>query len=91
MCEIDIGNLKYTRNTYKIGSGTKLLFTFLSLKIFRHEEREAQSFYADCFYIVSSQPNQRTNSSGLGGPQKSTFFLPGKNSTLTYPTNAQRP
>ena len=49
-----------SKNTklYEIGSGTKLLFTFLSLKVFRHEERETQSFYADCFYIVSSQPNQ---------------------------------
>ena len=57
MCEIDIGNLK-TRN-----SGNwfryETLFTFLSLKVFRHEETETQSFYADCFYIVSSQPNQR--------------------------------
>ena len=44
---------------YEIGSATKIWFTFLSLKIFRHEERETQSFYADCFYIVSSQPNQR--------------------------------
>ena len=26
---------------------------------FWHEERETQSFYADCFYIVSTQPNQR--------------------------------
>ena len=50
-----------SKNTklYEIGSGTKLLFTFLSLKVFRHEERETQSFYADCFYIVSSQTNQR--------------------------------
>ena len=31
----------------------------MSLKVFRHEERETQSFYADCFYIISSQPNQR--------------------------------
>ena len=45
---------------YEIGSVTKFLFTFLSLKVFRHEERETQSFYADCLYIVSSQPNQRT-------------------------------
>ena len=37
----------------------KLLFTFLSLKVFPHEERETQSFYADCFYIFSSQHNQR--------------------------------
>ena len=45
----------------EIGSGTKRLFTFLSLKVFPHEERErhTQSFYADCFYIVSSQTNQR--------------------------------
>ena len=51
-----------SKNTklYEIGSSTKLLFTFLSLKVLRHEERETQSFYADCFYIVSSQPNQRT-------------------------------
>ena len=50
-----------SKNTklYEIDSGTKLLFTFLSLKVFRHEEWETQSFYADCFYIVSSQPNQR--------------------------------
>ena len=45
---------------HEIGSGTKLLFPFLSLKVFRHEERETQSFYADYFYIVSSQTNQRT-------------------------------
>ena len=31
---------------HEIGSGMKLLFTFLSLKVFRHEERETQSFYA---------------------------------------------
>ena len=54
ICEKDIGNPKI----YEIGSGTKLFITF-ELKVFRHEEREIQSFYADCFYIVSSQPNQR--------------------------------
>ena len=48
-----------THDIHEIGSGTKLLFTFLSLKVFRHEEREAQSFYADCFYIFSFQSNQR--------------------------------
>ena len=59
MCEIDIGNPKYTRNTLRLlSSGTKLFITF-ELKVIRHEERETQSFYADCFYIVSSQPNQR--------------------------------
>ena len=49
-----------SKNTklYEIGSGTKLFITF-ELKVIRHEERETQSFYADCFYIVSPQPNQR--------------------------------
>ncbi len=37
----------------------KVLFIFLSLKVSRHEERDIQYFYADCFYVVSSQPNQR--------------------------------
>ena len=51
MCEIDIGNLKYMRNTLRLlSSGTKLFITF-ELKVIRHEERETQSFYADCFYI----------------------------------------
>ena len=27
--------------------------------VIRHKESEIHSFYADCFYIVSSQPNQR--------------------------------
>ena len=59
MCEIDIGNPKYTRNTLRLlSSGTKLFINF-ELKVIRHEERETISFYADCFYIVSSQPNQR--------------------------------
>ena len=60
---------------YEIGSVTKLFITFefkvirqkretqrllkvIKLKVIR-QERETQSFYADCFYIVSSQPNQR--------------------------------
>ena len=52
---------KESKNTKlcEIGSGTKLYSAFLSLKVFRHEDRETQSFYADCFYIVSSQPKQR--------------------------------
>ena len=55
-----------SKNTklYEIGSGTKLLFTFLSLKVFRHEERETQSFYADCFSHrqLSTQPTCGTHS-----------------------------
>ena len=43
---------------HEIGSGTKLYY--LWVKGFSTlGERETQSFYADCFYIVSSQPNQR--------------------------------
>ena len=55
ICEKDTGNIK-TRN-YEISSGTKLFITF-ELKVIRHEEKETQSFYADYFYIVSSQPNK---------------------------------
>ena len=47
-------NLK-TRNWFRYETFIHL-FEF---KGFRHEERETQSFYADCFYIVSSQLNQR--------------------------------
>ena len=43
---------------HEIGSGTKFFITF-ELKVIRHEERDTQSFYADCFYIVSSQHNER--------------------------------
>ena len=43
-----------SKNTklYEIGSGTKLLFTFLSLKVSPWGERDT------IFYIVSFQPNQ---------------------------------
>ena len=56
ICEIDIGNLKTrkSRNWFRY----ETLFTFLSFEFF-DMRRETQSFYADCFYIVSSQPNQR--------------------------------
>ena len=43
---------------HKIGSGTKLYYLWVKgYPIWG--ERDTQSFYADCFYIVSSQPNQR--------------------------------
>ena len=56
MCEIDIGNLKdeALRNWFRYET-----FITFELKVIRHEERETQSFYADCFYIVSFQPYQR--------------------------------
>ena len=60
MCEIDIRNPKYTRNNLRLlSSGTKLFITFEFKGYSTRGERETQSFYADCFYIVSSQPNQR--------------------------------
>ena len=46
ICEMDIGNLK-ARNFTKLVQVQNFLFTFLNLKVFRHEESEAQSFYAD--------------------------------------------
>ena len=48
-----------SKNTklYKIGSGTKLYYLWVK-GFSTWGERDTQSFYADCFYIVSSQPNQ---------------------------------
>ena len=48
MCEIDIGNPKYTTFTKLVQVRN---FITLELKVIRYEERETQSFYADCFYI----------------------------------------
>ena len=56
MCEIDKGNPKYTTFTEFVQVRNFITF---ELKFIRHEERDTQSFNADCFYIVSSQPNQR--------------------------------
>ena len=55
MCEIDVGNPKYTTFTKLVQVRNFITF---ELKIIRHDERKTQSFYADCFYIVSSRPNQ---------------------------------
>ena len=50
-------------NRHRESENAKLVqvrnFITFELKVIRHEERKTQSFYADCFYIVSSQPNQR--------------------------------
>ena len=54
--EIDIGNPKYMTFTKLVQVRNFITF---ELKVIQHEERETQSFYSDCFYIVSSQPNQR--------------------------------
>ena len=76
---------------YEIGSVMKLFNTF-ELKVIRHEERETQSFYANCFYIVSSQPNQRatTVAHKVIWPRpalKLTFFFRGGNSTHCFFSN----
>ena len=42
MCEIDIGNLKTRKTLRLLSSGTKLLFTFFSLKVIRQEGRERE-------------------------------------------------
>ena len=43
---------------HEIGSGTKLLFTFLSLKFFDMRRERHDLSMLTAFYIVSSQPNQ---------------------------------
>ena len=54
MCEIDIGNPKNMTFTKLVKVRNFITF---ELKVFRYEKRETQYFYADCFYIDSSQPN----------------------------------
>ena len=64
ICNIPIinGCVKWTQGIRKhekhFTTCTKLFITF-ELKVFWHEERETQSFFAGSFYIVRSQPNQR--------------------------------
>ena len=76
-----------TKNTkfYETGSGTKLFITF-EVKVFRHEERKTQSFYADWFYIISSQPNQCTApvAHKVIWPLKVNLFFRGGNSTNCF-------
>ena len=88
---------KKTKNTklYEVGSGTKLLFTFLSLKVMREREterqrerereREAQSFYADFSICPHHVRHPAANYwSGLGEPQKSTFFRSGNSTNWLF-------
>ena len=53
------------------------------LKVIRHEERDTQSFYADCFYIVSSQPNKRA------APVAHKVFWPRPGLNLDLPVRRQ--
>ena len=83
--------IRKTRNTWRLsfGSGTKLLFTFLSLSFPTWGERDTISYSADCSYIVSSQLTDSTNArascrpnwSRVGELRKSTRFVQVQNST----------
>ena len=76
-----------------LGSGTKLLFTFLSLRFSdTKRERETQFFYVDCSFIVSFQltdttnvrASHRPNWSRLGELRKSTHPVLVPNSTNSF-------
>ena len=71
MCEIDIGNPKYTTFTKLVQVRNFITF---QLKVIRHEERErhTQSFYADCFYICPKPcvaPHLQTTGLASAGPE----------------------
>ena len=71
MCEIDIGNPKYTTFTKLVQVRNFITF---ELKVIRHEERErhTQSFYAGCFYICSkprAAPHLQTTGLASAGPE----------------------
>ena len=80
MCEIDIRNPKYTTFTKLVQVRNFITF---ELKVIRHEVRETQSFYAVCFYIVSSQPNQRA------APVAHKFVWPRPALNLNFPVRTQ--
>ena len=68
MCEIDIRNPKYTTFTKLVQVRNFITF---ELKVIRHEERETQSFYADCFYICPkprAAPHLQTTGLASAGP-----------------------
>ena len=67
---------------------------FLCWLLLHRGERETQSSYVDCFYIVKSQPNQRAApvAHKFVWPRpalKSTFFFRGRNSTHCFCSNPQ--
>ena len=69
MCEIDIGNAKYTTFTKLVQVRNFITF---DLKVSRHEEKETQSFYADCFYICPKPRvalHQHTTGLASAGPE----------------------
>ena len=66
MCEIDIGNLKYTQNTLRLfSSGMKLFITF-ELKGFWHEERDTIFLYWLLLHCqLSTQPMRGAHSTQI--------------------------
>ena len=69
MCEIDIGNPKYTTFTKLVQVRNFINF---ELKVIRHEEKETQSFYANYFYICPkprAAPHLQTTGLALVGPE----------------------
>ena len=83
-------NPKKKRNTDdSLGSGTKLLWPSLSLG-FRHEERDTQSFYADCSSIVNSQLTDSTDAGEHRAVHKLDWFRPGlKNQLASFKSKSQ--
>ena len=69
MCEIDIGNPKYTTFTKFVQVRNFITF---ELKVIRHGERETQPFYADSFYIYPKSraaPHLQTTGLASAGPE----------------------
>ena len=60
---------------HEIGSGTKLLFTFLSLKVFRQKERERHTIFL-CWLLLhrqlSTQPMRGARSAQIRLPSPSS-------------------
>ena len=86
ICEIDIMFIKCSQiyigiRKHEIGSSTKLYYLWVK-GFSTWGERDTRSFYSDCFYIVSSQPNQRA------APVAHKFVWPRPALNLDFPKSS---
>ena len=92
MCEIDIGNSKYTTFTKLVQVRNFITF---ELKVIRHEERETHNlsmltaFTSSALNPTNARRPWRTNSSGLAQLWISTLSFGGRNSTQCFFSNPQ--
>ena len=88
-------NISEKHEKHEIGSGTKLLFTFLSLRFFdMRRERHTHNFFLSwLFHRIPPRaaPPTANYRSGLGELRKSSFFVQAQISTNSFARASRRP